>query len=89
MVLNILFSALFDLFTAFLLLVLTGKWFKTVISSDKTGTLTRNEMVLKMWVRDGHVCSVEEVALMEEDDHNHRNNYICFNQMYEDAKLIA
>ena len=29
--------------------------------SDKTGTLTRNEMVLKMWVRDGHVCSVEEV----------------------------
>ena len=60
-----------------------------MISSDKTGTLTRNEMVLKMWVRDGHVCSVEEVAVMEEDDHDCGNNYICFNQMYEDAKLIA
>ena len=58
-----------------------------MISSDKTGTLTRNEMVLKMWVRDGHVCSVEEVALME--DHDHGNNYICFNQTYEVAWLIA
>ena len=42
-------------------LFLTGLHFTLFELSDKTGTLTRNEMVLKMWVRDGHVCSVEEV----------------------------
>ena len=43
-------------------LFLTGLHFTLFELSDKTGTLTRNEMVLKMWVRDGHVCSVEEVV---------------------------
>ena len=35
----------------------------THLFSDKTGTLTRNEMLFKMWVKDGVVFSVEEVLL--------------------------
>ena len=35
----------------------------THLFSDKTGTLTRNEMLLKMWVKDGMVFSVGEVIL--------------------------
>merc|ERR1719495_282137 len=33
----------------------------THLFSDKTGTLTRNEMVLKMWVKDGVAYFVDEL----------------------------
>ena len=58
--LSITFSFFYKLNLTFLCLT----WLHVTLFelSDKTGTLTRNEMVLKMWVRDGHVCSVEEVV---------------------------